>query len=87
MEWKIWITCCIIFCIRYSRLFWIYLKKQGEKTNNPSIRIYVSEIENRIIFTIRTGYHIKILMPETMKLLGSIKNKITKMSMVKMYFI
>ena len=27
---------------------------------------------------IKTGYHIELLMPETMKLLGSIKSKITK---------
>ena len=25
MEWKIWSTWWIIFCIRYSKLFWIYL--------------------------------------------------------------
>ena len=27
MEWRIWITWWIIFCIRYSKLFWIYFKK------------------------------------------------------------
>ena len=25
MEWRIWITWWIIFCVRYSRLFWVYL--------------------------------------------------------------
>ena len=30
------------------------------------------------MFKIKTGYYIKLLMPETMKLLGSTKNQITK---------
>ena len=30
------------------------LKKHGEKTDNPSIRIFVNKIENRIIFKIKT---------------------------------
>ena len=47
-------------------------------TDNPSIRIYVNKIENGITFKIKTVYHLGLLMPETMKLLGSIKNKINK---------
>ena len=31
------------------------LKKHGQKTDNPSIRIYVKKIENRITFRIKTG--------------------------------
>ena len=34
------------------------LKKHGEKTDNPSIRIYVNKIENRIMFKIKTGYYL-----------------------------
>ena len=34
-------------------------------------------MENIITFKIKTGY-LEILMPETMKLLGSTKSKITK---------
>ena len=30
------------------------LKKHGEVTNNPSIRIHVNKIENRITFEIKT---------------------------------
>ena len=40
------------------------------------------------MFKIKTGYHLEILTPEIMKLLGSTKSKITKkkkkMKMVKM---
>ena len=53
-------------------------KKHREKTANPSIRIYINIIENRITFKIKTGYHLELLTPEIMKLLGSTKSKITK---------
>ena len=33
-------------------LFWM-LKEHRERTDNPSIRIYVNEIENRITFKIK----------------------------------
>ena len=48
-------------------------KKYGEKTVNPSIRIYANKIENRITFKIKTGYYLELLTTETMKLLGSTK--------------
>ena len=54
------------------------LKKHSENVDNLSIRIYVSKIENRITFKIKSGYYLELLTPETMKLLGSTKNKITK---------
>ena len=54
------------------------LKKHGEKTADPSTRIYTNKIENRITFKIKTGYYLELLTPETMKLLGSTKSKITK---------
>ena len=57
MEWGIWINWCIIFYIRYSRLFWINIKKNGEKTINPSIRMYTNKKENRVTFKIKSkGY-------------------------------
>ena len=56
----------------------MYLKKHGEKTDNPSTRIYINKIENRITFRIKTGYYLKFLTPETMKLFGSAKSKIAK---------
>ena len=54
------------------------LKKHGENIDNPSVKIYVNKIENRITFKIKNGYSIELLTPETMKLLGSTENKITK---------
>ena len=49
------------------------LKKHGEKTDNPLVRIYV----NIITFKIKTEYYLRLLTPETMKLFGSTKSKIT----------
>ena len=54
------------------------LKKHEVKTDNLSIRIYVNKVDNRITFKITTGYYLELLTPETMKLLGSNKGKITK---------
>ena len=54
------------------------LKKHGENIDKPSVQIYVNKIENRVTFKIKNGYSLELLKPETMKLLGSTKNKITK---------
>ena len=54
------------------------LKKHGEDIDEPSVQIYVNKIENRVTFKIKNGYSLELLTPETMKLLGSTKNKITK---------
>ena len=54
------------------------LKKHETVTDRPSIRICINIIENRIAFKIKTRCYLKLLMLETMKLLGSTKRKITK---------
>ena len=40
------------------------LKKHGENTENPSIRIYVNKIENRITLKIKNGYSLELLTSE-----------------------
>ena len=54
------------------------LKKHSESVDNPSIRIYVNKIKNRITCKIKNGYYLELLTPETMKLLGSAESKISK---------
>ena len=49
------------------------LKKHSENVDNPSIRIYVNKIENRITFKFKNRYYL-----ETMKLLGSTEGEILK---------
>ena len=52
--------------------------KQSTITDSPPIRIYLSKIENLIIFRTITGYYFKLLSPEIMKSLGSTNSTITK---------
>ena len=54
------------------------LKKHGETIDKSSVTIYVNKIENRITFKIKNGYSLELLTPETMKLLESTENEITK---------
>ena len=54
------------------------LKKHSEGVDKPSIRMYINRIENRITSKIKNGYYLKLLTPETMKLLGSTESKIMK---------
>ena len=62
----------ILYHIEYIK------KKHNEKIDNPSIKVYVNKIKNRITFKIKTGYYFEFLTPETMKVLGRTENKITK---------
>ena len=54
------------------------LKKHGEDIDKPSVQIYVNKTENRVIFKIQNGYSLELLTSDTMKLLGSTENEITK---------
>ena len=54
------------------------LKKHSESVDNPSIKIYVNKIVNRVAFKIKNVYYLELLTSETMKLLGSTESKITK---------
>ena len=63
---------------KISRLFELYHQKDEAVTDDPPVKIYVNEIQNRITYRIKTGYYLKLLTPKTMKLLGSTKSKITK---------
>ena len=54
------------------------MKKHVTLTDNPSIKIYSNKIKNRIVFKIRNGYKLELLIPETMKLLGSTKKVVDK---------
>ena len=58
--------------------FEFILEKHGEDIDEPSVQIHVNKIECRITFKIKNGYSLELLTPETMKLFGSTKNKITE---------
>ena len=67
----------LMSCILYQIFKTIQhiLKEHNEKIDNPSVRIYVNKIGNRITFTIKTGYYLELLTPETIKLLVNTANK------------
>ena len=54
------------------------LKKHKEDINKTSVQIYVNKTENRVTFKIENADSLELLTLETMKLLGSSENKITK---------
>ena len=54
------------------------LKKHGENIHKPSVLIYVNKTANRVTFKIKNRYSLELLTPETMTLLGSTENEITK---------
>ena len=49
-----------------------------KKQLNRSTKIYVNKIENIIKFKVKKGYYLELLTPETIKLFGSTKSKVTK---------
>ena len=65
--------------------FEFIIKKHETLTENPPIQIYSNKIKNIIVFKIKTGYRLKLLTPETMKLLGSKKKMLIEIKIAKMY--
>ena len=47
-------------------------------TEDPPIEIYPNKVKSRIVFTVKTGYKLELLTPETMRILGSTKNVVDK---------
>ena len=45
---------------------------------HPPVQIYANKIKNRIVFKIKTGYKLELLILETMKFLGSTKKIVDK---------
>ena len=44
------------------------IKKHETIAGNPPVQIYVNKIRNWIVFKIRTGYKLELLIEETMRL-------------------
>ena len=49
------------------------IKKHETLAINPTIHIYISRINDRLVFKIKCCYKLKLQTPETMKLFGSSK--------------
>ena len=61
---------------------YIIKKHQTITDENSPIKIYINKIKNRIIFKMKTGYKLELLLEKTMFLLGSSKKKLVKIKMV-----
>ena len=72
------ITRWFLFCVRYSRLYWIYIKIHETLTKIPPIHVYINRINNRLVFKIKDGYELELETPETIKLFGSREKLIDK---------
>ena len=59
----------------HVRYFDYIIKNHETLADYTPIKIYVNKVENKITFKTKTGYYLELLTPETMKLLGSTKNK------------
>ena len=56
--------------------FEFIIKKHKSLTENLPVQIYPNKIKKRIVFKIKTGCKLELLILETMKLLGSIKKDV-----------
>ena len=54
------------------------IRKHQAFTDDNSIRFYINKIETRITSKVKKSHYLQLFTFETMKLLGSTKNKITK---------
>ena len=66
MEWRTWITYGLYSLLDIQDYFENILKKHGGKTVNPSIRIYINKIENRIIDCMFLSCHVRIQSETTL---------------------
>ena len=77
VEWKLELPDGSYSVSYIQDYFEYFIRNNDARTNDPQIRIYSNEIENRIPFKIKGGYYLELLSPKTMELLGSTKSKIT----------
>ena len=62
----------------FKTILCISSKKHETVTDNPSLRKYINKTENKITFKMKTGYYLKLLTSEPIKILGSTKSKLNK---------
>ena len=55
----------------FQNYFEYIIKKHETIANVSPVLIYVNEINDRIVFKIKSGYKLELLLKEIMKLLGS----------------
>ena len=64
---------CLVDLIPY-----LIIRKHGAITDKPPVQIYINRIQYLVTFKIKYVYYLYLLTPETIKLLVSTEEKITK---------
>ena len=59
MEWWVWIARYFLFCVRYSRLYWLYHKKHETLTTIRHIHFYINRISDLLVIKIKDGYKLE----------------------------
>ena len=59
------------------------IKKHETLTTIPPIYVYISRVNNRLVFKMQDRYKLELQTPETMKLFGSTKKLIDKIKKKK----
>ena len=78
MEWWIWIQDGS-YSVSDIQDYNEYIIKKHETLNAiPAINIYISRINNGLVFEIKDGYKLELQTPETMKIFCSTKKSIDK---------
>ena len=62
-----------LILLQTSKTTLIYHQKHEILAKNSPVQIYPNKIKNRIVFKVKTGYKLKLLSSETMKILGTTK--------------
>ena len=62
-------------------------QKNNKQVNYPTVRIYISKIDNSITFKVLSSHYLELLTPETIKLLEALKIRQLKIKTVKMFLI
>ena len=54
------------------------IKKHETLTKISPIHVYITRINNRLVFKVKDGYNLELQTPETMKLFGNTKKLVDK---------
>ena len=65
--------------------FEFIIKKKKIIAKNLTVQTSLNKIKTTIVFKIKTSYKLELLIPETMRLLGSTKKALIKMKTAKTY--
>ena len=68
----------LIQCHIFNIISRTSLKKYEALATSPPIHIYITDINNRLVFKIKDGYKLKFQTLETMKLFGSLEKSMEK---------